>query len=36
MADDAKFAKSLLGISTAIVFVAAYVYWRYLPQPHAF
>jgi hypothetical protein len=35
-ADDTKFAQSLLGIRTAIVFIAAYVYWRYLPQPHAF
>jgi hypothetical protein len=28
--------QSLKGISTAIVFVAVYMYWRWLPQPHSF
>jgi len=36
MADHSEFVQALLGIGTAIVFVAVYVYWRYLPQPHAF
>jgi hypothetical protein len=26
----------LKGIVIAVVFVAVYVYWRWLPQPHSF
>ena len=26
----------LKGMGTAIVFVAVYAYWRWLPQPHSF
>jgi len=31
-----RLAQFLLRIWTAIVFVTTYLYWRYLPQPHAF
>ena len=26
----------LKGVGTAIVFIAVYGYWRWLPQPHSF
>jgi len=26
----------LKGVGTAVVFIAVYSYWRWLPQPHSF